>query len=200
MSAARCLLPPLLTALLAACGGSAPATADTQGQDAGLPAPPGAPAGSVTGMPTPGASTPDPGLAAAATTPPAAANAPALPDPAQELAADTDAALAVLRDYYAAINAGDFPRAHALWRQSPQTPAQFANGFAGTTGVSVEMGQPGPVDAGAGQRYIEIPVRLETSQANGQVERYVGHYLLHRSVVEGGYPAWQIERATLVKQ
>ena len=44
------------------------------------------------------------------------------------------------------------------------------------------------------------PVRLETSQANGQVERYVGHYLLHRSVVEGGYPAWQIERATLVKQ
>ena len=50
-----------------------------------------------------------------------------------------EAAVTVLRDYYAAINARDFARAHALWRQNPQTAAQFADGFAGTTGVSVEM-------------------------------------------------------------
>lgn len=201
MHASRYLLPPILIALLAACSGGEPAAPDAKAADTGLPAPPAAPAGSVTGMPTPSASTSDPGLAAVAPTPPAVEDAtPASPDPAQDLAADTDAAMAVLRDYYAAINAGDFPRAHALWRQNPQTPAQFAEGFAQTAGVSVEMGAPGPIDAGAGQRYIEIPVRLEANQANGQVERYTGRYVLHRSVVEGGNPAWRIERATLAKQ
>ncbi|HWU69863.1 MAG TPA: hypothetical protein VN017_00715, partial [Pseudoxanthomonas sp.] len=80
------------------------------------------------------------------------------------------------------------------------TPAQFADGFAGTTGVSVEIGTPGPVDAGAGQRYIEIPVRLDATQADGRIDRYAGRYVLHRSVVEGGNPDWRIERATLAKQ
>ena len=81
-----------------------------------------------------------------------------------------EAAIAVLRDYYAAINAHDFARAHALWRQNPQTVAQFADGFAGTAGVSVEIGAPGPIDAGAGQRFIEIPVRLDATQQDGRVE------------------------------
>lgn len=200
MHTPRLLLTPLLIAMLTACGSDKPAGAGADAQEAALPAPPGAPGGSVTGMPTPAASTPDPGLAALATAPPPADATPASPDPVQDLAADTDAALAVLRDYYAAINARDFPRAHALWRQNPQTPAQFADGFAGTTGVSIEIGTPGPVDAGAGQRFIEIAVRLEASLANGQLERYAGRYVLHRSVVEGGNPTWRIERATLAKQ
>lgn len=196
----------LLVTLLVACGDRekpVAAAANSTGEEA-LPKPDAA-AGSVTGMPAPGASTPDPGRTDAPAPDVAApdASAPAAPiegtvDASSEPGAD--AAVAVLRDYYAAINARDFSRAYALWRQNPQPPAQFADGFAGTTGVSVEIGPPGPIDAGAGQRYIEIPVRLEASQADGRIDRYAGRYILHRSVVEGGNPAWRIERATLARQ
>ena len=198
----RFLIILSLLALLAACGDRKPAGSDAATGEESLPKPAAA-GGSVTGMPAPGASTPDPGRI----TEPAPAAID--DDGAQADAADpsnaqaepgAEAAVAVLRDYYAAINARDFSRAYSLWRQNPQTPAQFADGFAGTTGVSVEIGVPGPVDAGAGQRSIEIPVRLDATQADGRVDRYAGRYLLHRSVIEGGNPDWRIERATLAKQ
>ena len=194
-------LPALsLIALLAACSGNKPTgTGNTAGEES-LPKP-GTVDGSVTGMPAPGASTPDPGRTVA--------DPASLPDDIALAATDTptaqaepgaEAAVAVLRDYHAAINARDFARAHALWRQNPQTPSQFADGFAGTTGVSVEIGVPGPVDAGTGQRHIDIPVRLDAAQADGRIDRYAGHYTLQRSVVEGGNPEWRIERVTLAKQ
>lgn len=199
----RFLIALSLAALLVACGGRKPAGTDaTAAGEESLPKPDAA-GGSVTGMPAPGASTPDPGRIVEPA--PAAIN----DDSAQADATDpsnaqaepgAEAAVAMLRDYYAAINARDFSRAYSLWRQNPQTPAQFADGFAGTTGVSVEIGMPGPVDAGAGQRSIEIPVRLDATQADGRVDRYAGRYLLHRSAVEGGNPDWRIERATLAKQ
>lgn len=200
----RFLIALSLAALLVACGGRKPAGTDaTAAGEESLPKPDAA-GGSVTGMPAPGASTPDPGRV----DDPEPAPATEADDVAQT-AADAssaqaepgaEAAVAVLRDYYAAINARDFARAYALWRQNPQTPAQFADGFAGTTGVGVEIGAPGPIDAGAGQRYIEIPVRLDATQADGRIDRYAGRYVLHRSVVEGGNPDWRIERATLAKQ
>lgn len=200
----RFLIALSLAALLVACGDRKPAGTDaTATGEESLPKPDAA-GGSVTGMPAPGASTPDPGRV---DTPDPATE----PDTSEDAQTDVDAssaqaepgaeaAVAVLRDYYAAINARDFARAYALWRQNPQTPAQFAEGFAGTTGVSVEIGTPGPVDAGAGQRYIEIPVRLDATQADGRIDHYAGRYVLHRSVVEGGNPDWRIERATLAKQ
>jgi len=199
----RFLIALSLAALLIACGGRKPAGTDaTAAGEESLPKPDAA-GGSVTGMPAPGASTPDPGRV----DDPEPAQAAEAGDTAQAADASSaqaepgaEAAVAVLRDYYAAINARDFARAYALWRQNPQTPAQFADGFAGTTGVSVEIGAPGPVDAGAGQRYIEIPVRLDATQADGRIDRYAGRYVLHRSVVEGGNPDWRIERATLAKQ
>ncbi|QNN46173.1 hypothetical protein H9L17_13475 [Thermomonas brevis] len=200
----RFLIALSLAVLLVACGGRKPAGTDvTAAGEESLPKPDAA-GGSVTGMPAPGASTPDPGRV----DDPEPAQAAEAGDTAQATAdasaaqaePGAEAAVAVLRDYYAAINARDFARAYALWRQNPQTPAQFADGFAGTTGVSVEIGAPGPVDAGAGQRYIEIPVRLDATQADGRIDRYAGRYVLHRSVVEGGNPDWRIERATLAKQ
>ena len=207
MRRVRLLSTLLLVTLLVACGDRekpAATTATATGEEA-LPKP-GAAAGSVTGMPAPGASTPDPGRADVPAPDVAAPDASAAPAAPIEDAADApsepgaDAAVAVLRDYYAAINARDFSRAYALWRQNPQPPAQFADGFAGTTGVSVEIGPPGPIEAGAGQRYIEIPVRLEANRADGRIDRYAGRYILHRSVVEGSNPAWRIERATLARQ
>lgn len=193
-----------LAALLVACGGRTPTSADaTAAGEESLPQP-DATAGSVTGMPAPGASTPDPGRVdpepAPATDAGDIAQAPTGDPATAQAEPGAEAAVAVLRDYYAAINARDYPRAYALWRQNPQTAGQFADGFATTTGVTVEIGPPGPVEAGAGQRYIEIPVRLEAAQADGRIDRYAGRYVLHRSVIEGGNPEWRIERATLAKQ
>ena len=198
----RFLIALSLAALLAACGDRKPAGgADAATGEESLPKPTAA-GGSVTGMPAPGASTPDPGRVAEPA--PAAvevlAQADATDPSATQAEPGAEAAVAVLRDYHASINARDFARAYSLWRQNPQTPAQFADGYAGTTGVNVEIGVPGPVDAAAGQRFIEIPVRLDATKADGRVDRYAGRYLLHRSVVEGGNPDWRIERATLAKQ
>lgn len=197
---------------LAACanGDDAPGKS-AAGKDT-LPMP-GAVGGSVTGMPNPGEAVVVPAVpeavddagdvaAADAVPPPAdagndatayspAADMPALPEPGP------DAAVAVLRDYYAAINAKDFARAYAAWRNSPQGPAQFAESFADIAGVSVEIGPPGPIDAGAGQRHIEIPVRLDVTRLDGRLERHSGRYTLHRSVIEGGDPQWKIVRTSL---
>lgn len=201
------IIGALATLLLAGCGkDTAPGTSGAVGED-GLPKP-DAVSGSVTGMPNPGESTPNPGQPVAPpidTVEPVAPGTDAAPE-ATDTAPDssTDSAVAVLRRYYAAINAGDFTTAYAQWRDegraSGQSPEQFASGFAGTQGVSVQFGEAGPVDAGAGQRHIEIPVSLEARQADGSVRRYVGKYTLQMTVVDGANAeqgSWHIAAAGL---
>jgi len=195
----------LACALLAACGGDKAAATDGAQGESVLPKP--ATAGhSVTGMPDPGVANPQ--------MPPAAVQAPdivELPDEAESDAApsvdeadDAQQAVSALRAYYAAINARDFAAAHAQWsdggRASGQSPEQFAAGFAGTDGVSVQIGSPGRIEGAAGSRYIEIPVSLEARQADGSMRRYAGDYALRRSVVDGATPeqqAWHIASADL---
>jgi hypothetical protein len=129
--------------------------------------------------------------------------APPAPDAgaAQPTAAD---AVGLVRDYYAAINARDYASAHRLWADngaaSGQSTLQFAGGFEATQGVSVEVGGPGAEDAGAGQRFIEVPVTVAATQADGSVKRFAGRYVLHRSVVDGAtgeQRAWRIRSADL---
>ncbi len=191
----------LACVLLAACGGDK-TNGNGAGGDDGLPKP-DAVSGSVTGMPDPGTAAPQPAAIAQAPTDadlPANIELPEEDAPATDGEPGADAAVAVIRDYYAAINGRDYARALALWQQPPQSLQQFADGFAGTAGVSVQVGAPGPIDAGAGQRNIEIPVTLDATQADGRVDRYAGSYVLHRSVVEGGNPEWRIARAQLTRQ
>jgi hypothetical protein len=112
---------------------------------------------------------------------------PAYPGPDSPVGEPTpQEAVAVVRDYYAAINAGSFGRAYGLWSDggnaSGQTPQQFADGFADTAGVSVQIDAPGRVDAAAGSRYIEVPVAINAQQRDGTVRRYVGAYTLRRGV------------------
>lgn len=113
-------------------------------------------------------------------------------------------AIAVLRGYYAAIDARDYARAYAAWADggnaSGQTPQQFAGGFAQTAGVSVEIQAPGAVEGAAGSRYVEVPVAIAATQRDGSVQRYVGAYVLRRSMVDGATPAqraWHIQSADL---
>lgn len=226
-----------LSLLLAACGGKDQPADGAAAGDAGqsLPAPAGAGRGGVTGMPA----IPGPGQVGAPVEgnpvaplfdengnpiPGSDAGTPAtgidgtLPTP--EIGTDTgvpplaaeptpEDAVALVRDYYTAINGGNYAHAHALWSDggnaSGQNAQQFANGFAETAGVSVEVLAPGRVDAGAGQRYIEVPVAITATQRDGSQRKYVGAYTLRRSVVDGASEeqrAWRIGSADIreVKQ
>jgi hypothetical protein len=113
-------------------------------------------------------------------------------------------AIAVVRDYYAAINSRNFDRAYALWsdagRASGQSPQQFADGFDNTSGVSVEIMAPSRVDAAAGSRFIEVPVAFAVTGQDGRERRFVGAYTLRRAVVDGATAdqrAWRIASADL---
>jgi len=208
---------------LSACGGDKSRAPGAAGGDTEtLPAPEGT-RGSVTGMPDepgPGQIGPprpedtvvldaegNPVLPADATladTTPVDPNAPPI-DPATAPTEPTPQdAVAVIRDYYAAINRRDFAQAFALWsdggRSSNQTLEQFTAGFADTTGVSVEIMAPSRVDAAAGSRYVEVPVALTATHADGRQQRFVGAYTLRRAVVDGATPdqrAWRIGTADL---
>lgn len=218
----------LILVLLAGCGGDK--AQDRRGSlngqaDEALPVPEGTPGKGVTGMPD----APGPGatIAAAEPTLPEAVAVDEfgnpLPDlaqgnpeaPVDETPAAEDAvvaedepgapeAVAVVRDYYAAINARNYSRAYNLWsdggRSAGQSPEQFANGFADTSGVSVEVLRTGTIGAAAGSRYIEVPVTLTTTHDDGTVQRFVGAYTLRRAVVDGATPeqrAWRIASADL---
>lgn len=223
----RLLAACLLVFALGACGKNDDPQSGTANGEAGelLPAPQGA-SGGVTGMPTqPGPGQVGPPSAAIVEAPvldengnpilPATPEDGSLPvaDDGTPLVEDGTAvpgeptpqdAVAVVRDYYAAINARSYARAYALWsdggRASGQSPQQFADGFADTTGVSVEILPPGRVDAAAGSRYLEVPVALTASQRDGSQRKYVGAYVLRRAVVDGATPeqrAWRIGSADL---
>lgn len=209
----RILLALLAFALLVSCGGDEAATSgETQGKE-NLPQP-GAVSGSVTGMPNPGSAGPirpvadgvpsdGTDIVAGELNTDRALDPLATPD-AMGSAEDAPQALAVLRDYYAAINARDFPRAHALWsdegRASGQSLQQFADGFARTDGVSVQMGAAGQAEGAAGSRYLQIPVTVDARQSDGQTQRYTGSFTLRMNVVDGAMPAqrnWHIASADL---
>lgn len=224
---ALCVLVVALT--LTACGKDDDPQTGTANGEAGelLPAPQGA-SGGVTGMPSqpgPGQVGPPSAIAAPEEVVLDENGNPILsatPEDGTEAVAEDGTALgeegsaapvdeptpqdavAVVRDYYAAINARSFARAYALWsdggRASGQSAQQFADGFADTTGVSVEILPPGRVDAGAGSRYLEVPVALTASQRDGSQRKYVGAYVLRRAVVDGATPdqrAWRIGSADL---
>jgi hypothetical protein len=113
-------------------------------------------------------------------------------------------AVAVIADYYAAIQRHDYAHAWALWsdggRSSGQTLQQFEDGFANTDAVSVQAGTPGRMDAAAGSRYLEIPVTVTATQRDGTTRRYAGSYTLRRAVVDGASAdqrAWRIGSASL---
>ena len=228
MRPSRLALIVLACVLLAACGGDKAAAGRSTVDgvaDEQLPTPAGVPGSAVTGMPdAPGPGhvgtpvTGEPEVLALdengnpilpdgvpidpATLPPTSAENTAYPTADDEPGAQD--AVAVVRDYYAAINGRNYAQAYALWseggRATGQSPQQFADGFTDTQGVSVDVMAPGRVDAAAGSRYIEVPVALTATRDDGSQRKYVGSYTLRRAVVDGATPeqrAWRIASADL---
>lgn len=200
--------------LLSACGGgdgNGPGSRPDGAQDPLLPVPQAGRSG-VTGMPDAGAPGPQPAPDVAEPAVPVDAEGnPVLPDAvAEDDAGDplddggpgSDAALAVLRDYYGAINAGNFGAAYGLWadggRASNQSPEGFAQGFAGTRGVSVELGAPVEAGSDAGSRSVQVPVTLVATQDDGSERRFAGRYTLRRGTGDSAGPQqWRITAAEL---
>jgi hypothetical protein len=151
-------------------------------------------------------SAPEPAAPASPPAPgPVATSGPRIaPRGAATASEDAAAAIAVLRDYYAAIDARDYPRAWHLWsgggQASRQTLAGFAAGFADTRTVSVEPGAPGRIEGAAGSRYLTVPATVRAVHADGSIHRYSGSYTLRRAVVDGATAeqrAWRIASADL---
>jgi hypothetical protein len=112
-----------------------------------------------------------------------------------------DAAVAILNDYYAAINRRDYERAYRYWSgegsASGQSLEQFRNGFADTAAVEIRIGTPGRIDPATGSRHIELPIEITATTTSGTTQRFRGNYVLRRSVVDGATAEqrqWRIDR------
>ncbi len=95
----------------------------------------------------------------------------------------TQAAVAVIRRYYSAINARDYDTAWSQWGdngQQGQTRARFEKGFLHTRQARVTIGQVEPGDAGAGSIYQPVPVTVDTTLADGTRQRFRGVYVVRR--------------------
>lgn len=114
------------------------------------------------------------------------------PAVAQNSAEDARAAI---RDYYAAIDRGDYRRAYGLWSEhgdrSGMPYGRFVRGFARTAHTSVTVGRPYDEGAGAGSIYITVPVMVNATLKNGTRQRFVGTYLLRHVNDIDGASAWQ---------
>ncbi|QJU56541.1 hypothetical protein HL653_00965 [Sphingomonas sp. AP4-R1] len=102
---------------------------------------------------------------------------PVPPTPPQQ--ASVEAAVAVVRAYYAAVEARDYRTAYRLWH-GRYTLAQVRAGYADTAHVAVTPIPPFEADGGAGSLYAEIRVRVEAVQTNGRHQHFAGSFTLRR--------------------
>jgi membrane-bound inhibitor of C-type lysozyme len=110
----------------------------------------------------------------------------------------------IVQTYYALIEGGKYGQARALWGDkgsaSGMSADAFAASFAQYSEYHANIGAPGDEDAGAGQRYVTVPVQVYARLKSGAARYWLGSVVLHRTVVDGG-PAgdkmWRIKSIDL---
>lgn len=114
------------------------------------------------------------------------------------------AAAAVVRLYYSAINARDYGTAWSQWGEGGppnQSLTRFSAGFADTQSTRVTIGELPAGDAGAGSVFQSVPVTIDAVLKTGKHQRFKGSYTLRRvNDVDGATPAqrrWHLESAKL---
>ncbi|MBO9714399.1 hypothetical protein [Sphingomonas sp.] len=111
----------------------------------------------------------------------------------------------VVQRYFALIEAKKYGEAWTLWedggKASGKTPEAFAKDFEAYSTYHANVGAPGDVDAGAGQRYVTVPVivygRLKQGDKRFDLK---GNVTLHLTVVDGASEAqkhWHIRSVDL---
>jgi hypothetical protein len=91
----------------------------------------------------------------------------------------------IVQTYYALLGEGRYRDARALWddggRASGMDEAVFAANFARYSEYHAQVGAPGEIDAGAGQRYVAVPVVVYGRlKAGGAPYHASGAVTLHR--------------------
>lgn len=112
----------------------------------------------------------------------------------------------VVQRYFALIEARKFGEAWTLWedggKASGNSVEQFAADFGAFSEYHANVGAPGEVEAGAGQRYVSVPVVVYGKRkSNGQRFDAKGDVTLHLTVVDGASEAqkhWHISSMNLV--
>ena len=95
----------------------------------------------------------------------------------------SEAAVAVITRYYAALNAHDYGTAWQQWGDNGppnQTMAKFSAGFAHTRSTHVAIGKLEPAEGGAGSIYQDVPVVVDATLDNGSHQRFTGNYTVRR--------------------
>lgn len=115
-----------------------------------------------------------------------------------------DDARSVVSGYFDALSAGRYDQAYALWEPNAvgMTAPAFAASFAKYRSYEADIGLPGRVDAGAGQRYVSVPVRVTAVMRDDSEEvTMIGPVTLHRTgAIDGATAAqrsWRIRDTAL---
>lgn len=118
-----------------------------------------------------------PTASATIATPPATATPAPLPDDATPEA--------VVRRYVAALSAGRYDEAWSLWdgaaAPAGMSRAALAAQFGRYAGFKATVGTPFDPDAGAGQRYISVPVTITGTERSGTPFRLTDTLVLHKA-------------------
>lgn len=109
----------------------------------------------------------------------------ATPTPAVAGEPDAQQAADVLRSYHALIAQRRYRAAWQLWDRggaaSGMSVDAFAAGFGKYRDYKADVGTPGRIDAGAGQRYVTIPVTVSGTMRDGRPFTLEGPMILHRA-------------------
>lgn len=123
--------------------------------------------------------------------------APFAPDSAQ-------GAANVVQTYYALIGEGKYREARTLWgdkgAESGLSADAFAASFAKYSEYHANIGAPGRIDAGAGQRYVTVPVQAYARLKDGTAAYWIGSIVLHRADIDGATAedkTWRIKSIDL---
>ena len=176
--------------------GSVDAYANSQANEA-APAAPVAPAAEATPAPLTPPQPGTPGGLPDDRTP--ISEAPFTPDSAQ-------GAANVVQIYYALLGEGKYRQAWALWddggKASGMSADAFVASFAKYSEYHANIGAPGEIDAGAGQRNVTVPVQVYGRLKQGATPVYMlGNVTLHRvGDIDGATAAqksWHIRSADI---
>ncbi|MGN7160951.1 hypothetical protein [Sphingomonas sp. SAFR-052] len=192
-----------LALLLSACGGGGDGNATATNDVA--PAEPTPVAGAPTPVTPSTTLPPGDGIPGVSAPPPANEVRPAAVPNSVVTEAGPQEAVAVLNQYFAAIAARRYADAYRLWNgrgeASGMSEQAFADSFAKYADYRATIGTPGRIDAGAGQRYIEIPVRVTGRLRDGTPISLAGPVTLHRTGDIDGATAeqrsWRIDNSGL---
>lgn len=145
-------------------------------------------------------------------TPPAPGKAGGLPDDSRPVSEgrftlnSAQGAANVVQTYYALIGEGKYRQAWALWddggKASGMSAPAFAASFDKYSEYHADIGAPGAIDAGAGQRYVTVPVQVYARLKQGAAPVYmIGGVTLHRTGnIDGATAAqrsWHIRSADI---